>query len=248
MSLLKSHIASFFHKTLVIDIETVPIVNQYNSLNKALQYQWGNKANNIRKYTEEQLTDEELFLQKGGIYAEFGKIICISIGRLVQQDERTALLRIKTYAQEEEKVLLESFFRDVLLFEKKDKPLIFCGHNIKEFDIPYICRRSLIHGLELPEAFRLSGAKPWNIPHIDTLELWRFGDYKHYVALDLLAAIFDISSSKTEMDGSMVSDEYWKKGNLKGIADYCSRDVVTTARVFLRMKGIHVDLQPEFIP
>lgn len=237
---------SFFHKILVIDIETVSIVSQYDNLNDLLKKQWSHKSATLRKYNPELGADHEVFEQKAGIYAEFAKIVCISVGKFVPEDGQLSL-KVKSYSGDDEQALLHSFFWDMALFEKKHA-VIFCGHNIKEFDLPFICRRSLVHGLRLPACLQLGGMKPWNHPHIDTLELWRFGDYKHYVSLDLLAAIFDIGSSKEEMDGSMVSEAYWNKDNLPGIVKYCNLDVATTAKVFLKMKGAHTDLKVNFLP
>lgn len=245
MQELKAHQLSFFHKILVIDIETVSIVSQYDMMRDTLKKQWANKANLLRKYNPELGTDDEIFAQKAGIYSEFAKIICISAGRFVIDDGEITI-KIKSYHHEDEKQLLELFLKDVLVFEQKQE-VIFCGHNIKEFDLPFICRRSLIHALELPKTLQLSGTKPWNNPHIDTLELWRFGDYKHYVSLDLLAAVFDIPSSKTDMDGSQVSDAYWKNNNLNGIVQYCSQDIATTAQIFMRMKGVRSSIHVSFV-
>lgn len=114
----------------------------------------------------------------------------------------------------------------------------FCGHNIKEFDIPFLCRRMVIQGMQLPECLKLHGKKPWEVPHLDTLELWRFGDYKNYTSLSLLAEVLGIPSPKEDIDGSMVADVYWKQNDLKRISTYCLRDVYTTARVYLRLKGM----------
>lgn len=237
---------NYFHKILVIDIETVSNVKQLDELSPALQKQWSHKVINLNKYNPSEDTDAALFEQKAGIYAEFGKVISICVGRFVWEEDGMNL-RIKSYSGHDEKEVLESFMSDIILFENKNLHPIFCGHNIKEFDLPYMCRRSLIHGLSLPKSLQLSGVKSWNNPHIDTLELWRFGDYKHFVSLDLLATIFQVPSSKSTMDGSMVSGAYWNDNNLEGINTYCMADVAVTAQVYMKMKNTHLPLEITYL-
>lgn len=236
----------FFSKTLVIDIETVSVQSEFDDLDERLQKHWSAKSATLRKYNLDLGTDEQSFREKAGIYAEFGKIICISVGRFADKDDIWTLV-VKNYYDNEEATLLKNFLEDIAKFEQK-KSIIFCGHNIKEFDLPYICRRSLTKGLNLPRSLNLSGVKSWNNPHCDTLELWRFGDYKHYVSLDLLAAIFDVPSSKTEIDGSMVSDVYWnREGGLDDIVKYCAADVFTTAQILMKLKNISVPLELQVV-
>lgn len=241
MQMLNSHIKDIFHKILVIDIETVSMVADYKELPENMQQQWDRKAAIIQKYNEPSASNVSLFQDKAGIYAEFGKVVCISMGYFSLNDEKLEL-RIKTIAADNEEKLLKDFLKLIYPFEKKNKSILFCGHNIKEFDLPYLCRRMMIHQMKLPTSLQLSGVKPWNNPHLDTLELWRFGDYKHFVSLDLLAAIFGVTSSKEDMDGSMVGNAYWNKKRLNDIANYCSRDVATTAKVFLKMNGEEVSV------
>ena len=153
-------------------------------------------------------------------------------------------MRLKSIANDNEKILLNEFAELVQRFSKHFNDMKFCGHNIKEFDIPFLCRRMLINNVELPANMQLSGKKPWEISHHDTLEMWKFGDYKHYTSLALLAAILGIPSPKDDMDGSMVGEVYWKEKDLVRISKYCMQDVYTTMRVFLRLKGIN-DIVPE---
>lgn len=241
MQLLKSHIKDIFHKILVIDIETVPMTAAYNELSNSMQQQWDKKAINIQKYLNDEVSNIDLFKDKAGIYAEFGKVVCISMGYFTANEDHLEL-RIKTIANDNEKQLLDTFLDLIKPFEKKHKSILFCGHNIKEFDLPYLCRRIMIHQLSLPKCLQLAGVRPWNNPHLDTLELWRFGDYKHFVSLDLLASIFNVASSKQDMDGSMVANAYWQENKLADIAQYCARDVATTAKVFLKMNGEQVSV------
>jgi predicted PolB exonuclease-like 3'-5' exonuclease len=219
---------------LFLDIETVRVVDQYASLNERLKTQWVRKANFFKR--EEGQTDEDLFQDRAGIYAEFGKIIVIGIGKYTEQNGVLGL-RTRYFADHDEKKLLTAF-SDTL--EKMGPATKLCAHNGKEFDFPYICRRSLVNGLPIPGVLNVSGKKPWEVSHLDTMEMWKFGDYKHYTSLDLLAAIFDIPTSKGIMDGSMVSEVYHQQGNLNKIAEYCVGDVVAVAQLYLRLKGLPI--------
>ncbi|MFN4248762.1 MAG: ribonuclease H-like domain-containing protein [Flavipsychrobacter sp.] len=184
-----------------------------------------------------------LFEEKAGVFSEFAKVVCIVVGSLQQQGDNWTL-RLKPLANDDEKQLLIDFKELVQRFAKHYPNLQFCGHNIKEFDVPFLCRRMLINGIQLPDAMNLSGKKPWEITHYDTLEMWKFGDYKHFTSLALLAEILGIPSPKDDMDGSMVGHVYWNEKDLPRIAKYCMQDVLTSAKVFLRLKGI-TDIHPE---
>ncbi|RYD99869.1 MAG: 3'-5' exonuclease [Sphingobacteriales bacterium] len=230
---------------LVIDIETVSGKRHFKELSAAMQAHWQHKASFFKNSTD-TITPEQSYTDKAAIYAEFGKIICIGLGFI---DKEGKQVRIKTLSDREEQKLLVDFC--VLLerlAQEHEGNILFCGHNIREFDLPYICRRILVNGLALPETLRLSGLKPWQVPHTDTLELWKFGDYKHYISLDLMAELLNIPSSKTDIDGSEVSRVYWEEDNLQRIADYCSRDIFTTALVYLRLSAQPVKgFEPVFV-
>ena len=186
------------------------------------------------KYNVET-TAGEAFNNSAGIYSEFGKIVCISVGFIFFKGE-SMHFRTKSFAGDNEKQLLQDFTGLIKKFcTTKDHTL--CGHNIKEFDIPYICRRILINGLELPVIFQIAGKKPWEITFIDTLELWKFGDYKNYTSLKLLTEVFGIPTPKDDIDGSQVAQVYYQEKDINRIAIYCQKDVVATAQVFLRMNG-----------
>ena len=219
---------------LFLDIETVRVVDQYANLNERLKTQWARKANFFKR--EEGQTDADLFQDRAGIYAEFGKIIVIGIGKYTEQNGVLGL-RTRYFADHDEKKLL-SEFSDTL--EKMGPATKLCAHNGKEFDFPYICRRALVNGLPIPGVLNVSGKKPWEVNHLDTMEMWKFGDYKHYTSLDLLAAIFEVPTSKGVMDGSMVSEVYHQQGDLNKIAEYCVGDVVAVAQLYLRMKGLPI--------
>jgi DNA polymerase elongation subunit (family B) len=124
------------------------------------------------------------------------------------------------------------------MLDKADPKTKLCAHNGKEFDFPYLSRRMLVNSITLPSLLHLSGAKKWEVPHLDTMEMWKFGDYKHYTSLDLLLALFNIPSSKSEMDGSKVNGVYYQEKDLKKIATYCVSDVVAIAQLYLKMKNL----------
>jgi 3'-5' exonuclease len=217
---------------LFLDIETVGCANDYSKLNERLKAQWARKANFFKR--DEGQTDEDLFYEKAGIYAEFGKIVVIAIGKYTEENGELGI-RTKYFADHDEAKLLNEFRETV---EKMGSAVRLCAHNGKEFDFPYMCRRMLVNGIQLPSVLNMSGKKPWEINHLDTLELWKFGDYKHYTSLDLLATIFKIPTSKGVMDGSMVSKVYYQEGDLKKIAEYCVGDVLAIAQLYLKFKGM----------
>ena len=219
---------------LFLDIETVASTDNYQSLQERLKVQWSRKASFLRR--EEGMTDEDLFHNRAGIYAEFGKIICIVVGKLFENEASELCIKTKALFDHDEANLLRDF---KVMIEKVDGPnLRLCAHNGKEFDFPYMSRRMLIHGLALPPVLNLSGRRPWENPHLDTMELWKFGDYKHYTSLDLLAAIFNIPSSKSDMDGSQVNTVYYQEKNFEKIKNYCISDVIVLTQLFLKLKGM----------
>jgi DNA polymerase elongation subunit (family B) len=220
---------------LFLDIETVGCVESYAQLSERLKTQWARKANFFKRVDGQ--SDEDLFLEKAGIYAEFGKIIVIAVGRYVENEKGERGLKTKYIADHDEKKLLMEF---KAMLEKMDPATKLCAHNGKEFDFPYVSRRMLVNGISLPSFLDFAGKRPWEIPHLDTMELWKFGDYKHYTSLDLLSAIFNIPSSKGSMDGSMVNEVYYRENDLQKIAEYCIGDVVAIAQLFLKMKGLSV--------
>lgn len=213
---------------LFLDIETVPEVAEYAKLDDYKKELWEQKSQYQRK---DEYTAEE-FYDRAGIWAEFGKIICISAGYFTIKDGARNF-RVTTF-QGDEVRLLKDFKK--LLNEHFSRPKnLLCAHNGKEFDFPYIARRLIIHGISLPYKLDLFGKKPWEVPHLDTMELWKFGDFKHYTSLKLMANILGIPSPKEDIDGSMVRDVYYEEGDLDRIVAYCELDVITLAQVFLRL-------------
>ncbi|MBS1529715.1 MAG: 3'-5' exonuclease [Bacteroidetes bacterium] len=215
------------HNLMVLDIETVPQYSAFEQVPENLQKLWDLKTQNNRK----EATAEE-FYDRAGIWAEFGKIICISVG-IFTKGKNTGL-RIKSFFSHDERELLINFAD---LLHSQPASLILCAHNGKEFDFPYICRRMLVNGIIIPPQLEMSGKKPWEINHLDTMELWKFGDFKNYTSLNLLAAIFNIPTPKDDIDGSQVGHVYWVEDNLHRISTYCQKDVVATAQLIRRYRG-----------
>jgi 3'-5' exonuclease len=218
---------------LFLDIETVPAFAEYSQLSDRMQKLWNRKADRLSSYAnipEEPVSPEQLYT-RAGIYAEFGKIICISVGAFLKGE-----LRIKSFSGHDEKELLTEFAE--LLNKRYNRPEnLLCAHNGKEFDFPYMARRMLVLGIPIPQILDLSGKKPWEVNHLDTMELWKFGDYKNFTSLDLLAAIFNIPTPKDDIDGSQVAGVYYKENDLPRIVHYCTKDVLTVAQIFRRYRG-----------
>ncbi|MBW6489591.1 MAG: 3'-5' exonuclease [Lentimicrobium sp.] len=219
-------------KVLFLDIETVPQYPSYSDMPENFRKFWDLKAPKIRNEEEKKadIKPAELY-SKAGIYAEFGKIICISIGFIYNNK-----LRIKSFADDDEAKLLSDF--GLMLEKSFNKPeILLCAHNGKEFDFPYISRRMLINGIKLPTILDLAGKKPWESPFLDTMELWKFGDFKNYTSLALLSAIFNIPTPKDDIDGSQVGKVYWVDKDLARITIYCQKDVIAIAQLLLRYQG-----------
>ncbi len=212
-------------RVLFLDIETVPYEAQYHDLSERMQKLWNKKASHIK--TESEDTPEDLY-GRAGIYAEFGKIIVISVGYFNGNE-----FRLKSfYGDDEKELLLE--FAQLLNRHYNNADDMLCAHNGKEFDYPYIARRMVINGIELPFILQIAGKKPWEVKHLDTMELWKFGDYKSYTSLDLLTAIFDIPTPKDDIDGSQVGKVYWEQHDLERIKNYCQKDVLAIAQLMRR--------------
>ena len=217
---------------LFLDIETVSCTKSYQDLSDALKELWDQKAARIREKDNEQASS--LFFDKAAIYAEFGKVIVIGLGFIILDAHNRPTLRVKALHGHNEKVLLQTFAQ-LLETRFQQDCLRLCAHNGKEFDFPYLCRRMMVHGIPLPTALDMAGKKPWEVPHLDTLELWKFGDRKSFTSLHLLATLFGIGPSKAIMQGNEVNHYYYIKNDLDTITTYCKQDVVVTVQVFLRM-------------
>lgn len=216
---------------LFLDIETVPSESSFEQLSEEEQNLFSHKTAYQRKTEDTSASD---FYERAGIWAEFGKIICISVGYFVESDQMLTF-RIKSFSGNEED-LLRDFSQ--LLHSHFNKPeQLLCAHNGKEFDFPYIARRMIVKGIPIPEKLNLFGKKPWEVAHLDTLELWKFGDYKHYTSLHLLTHILGIPSPKGDIDGSKVAEVYYVENDLERIVKYCEKDVLAVAQVVLKFQN-----------
>jgi 3'-5' exonuclease len=219
-------------KILFLDIETVPQTYLPNQLDETTKQLFATKA----KVEADAIGEfEKRYAERAGIFAEFGKIICISVG-FVTSSPTGRQMRLKSFYHDDEETLLRQFKK--LLDDNYNTPYhLLCGHNAKEFDFPYICRRMLIHGIELPNILNLAGKKPWEVNHLDTMELWKFGDYKAYTSLALLCHIFGIPTPKDDISGADVARVYYEEKNLERIKVYCEKDVIALIQLFLKMQG-----------
>ena len=228
------------HNILFLDIETAPQYPSFDALPDIWKELWTTKAEVIGRHHDNASPDA--LYNRAGIYAEFGKIICISCGFIQGRGEAKRLV-LKSFCHDNEKILLYEFSEMLNKWTAENNKYL-CAHNGKEFDFPYLCRRMTILGLRLPAILQVTGKKPWDLPFLDTMELWKFGDYKSYTSLHLLSNVFGIPSSKDDMDGSMVCEVYWgaqttdeKEVSLNRIATYCQKDVITAAQVYLKLHG-----------
>lgn len=212
-------------KLFYLDIETAPQYAHFDDLSDAWKKLWKRKAETLK--LEEP---PEISYQKAGIYAEFGRIVCVCIGR-IQFQNKIPVLKIRTFKDSDEVILLKKLAQWLGRNMTSDNKL--CAHNGKEFDFPWMARRMMINRIQLPNCLQLAGKKPWEVPHFDTLDMWKFGDYKHYTSLNLLAEAFGIPSPKANMDGQMVGEKYWKENAVEEIVHYCCEDVKTLAELSL---------------
>ncbi len=223
---------------LFLDIETAPQYPDFESVPDNFKEFWDKKSSRFR---DEEQSASDVY-QRAGIYSEFGKIICISVGIIVYKNDNKTF-RLKSFFGDDESFLLLEFAEMLNKYNSSNKDLQLCAHNGKEFDFPYIARRMLINGIKLPKMLDIAGKKPWEVMFLDTMELWKFGDYKNYTSLNLLTQIFNIPTPKDDIDGSMVADVYWKDKDLQRIVKYCEKDVLAIAQLLLKYKGEDMILQ-----
>ena len=225
---------------LFLDIETVPEHENYAVLDQETQYLWEHKT----QYQRKEEISAEAFYERAGIWAEFGKIITISVGYFVNKaDIRN--FRVTSFWGEEKKILHD--FSNLLNTHFSGAQHLLCGHNAKEFDIPFIARRMIINGIALPNKLNLFGKKPWEVPHLDTLELWKFGDYKHFTSLKLLTKVLGVPSPKDDIDGSEVARVFYEEKDIDRIITYCEKDVIAVAQIFLRLRSEELLIEDEII-
>ncbi|MBK6989672.1 MAG: 3'-5' exonuclease [Bacteroidetes bacterium] len=213
---------------LFIDIETVPQHPEYSRVPERMKKLWDKKCENFK---EDKMPYE--FYERAGIYSEFGKIVCICCGYF---NDQQIFVEEEFYGHDEKAILLS--FKNLISNKFYLNNKVLCAHNGKEFDFPYISRRMLIHNIQLPSMLEIAGKKPWEVKHLDTMELWKFGDYKSYTSLDLLAAVFNITTPKDDIDGSKVGETYWKNDDLQRIVVYCKKDVRTLCEIYMRIAQV----------
>lgn len=219
-------------KVLFLDIETVPQLADYKSLDETTTALWDDKAG---KLSRNESTGEEIY-ERAGIYAEFGKIICISVGYFVLREGGKREFRMRSFYGDNEKILLLEF-ADLLNGHYNSPTQLLCGHNGKEFDFPYIARRMIINQIPLPKILNMVGKKPWEVQHLDTMEMWKFGDWKSYTSLKLLTHVLGVPTPKTDIEGKDVARVYYEENDLARIEEYCKRDTLAVAQVLLRFRG-----------
>jgi uncharacterized protein YprB with RNaseH-like and TPR domain len=225
---------------LFLDIETVPLFSNYENLDEEAKNLWEVKTKYQRK---DEFTPEE-FYDRAGIWAEFGKIICVSVGYFVFKGDKRNF-RVTTFHGNEKDLLIN--FKSLLETHFNRPQHLLCAHNGKEFDFPFIARRMIINGIDLPYKLNLFGKKPWEIPHLDTMELWKFGDYKTFTSLKLMSYVLGVPSPKDDLDGSMVRDVYYEEKNIDKIIRYCEKDTVTIAQILLRLRNDELLIDDEII-
>jgi hypothetical protein len=228
---------------LLIDIETVSESAAFDMLSEEWQMLWKEK---VQRTLPEETTAAEFYPQRAGVMAEFAKVICISIGYF-KKEGNALQLRLKSFYGDDEKILLQDFIAALQKMDINNNKWSFTGHNIKEFDIPFICRRLLINRLSIPSFLDFQNMKPWETNLVDSFQYWRFGDYKHYTSLKLLAAALQVPSPKDDIDGSMVGEVYWKEKNIERIVTYCQKDVVTTGNIILRFKNLPLITESQIV-
>lgn len=219
------------NNVLFLDIETVPQNEFWTEVPETTQELFTKKT----AYQRKEEISAENFYERAGIWAEFGKIICISVAYFTEKDNKRNLRVTSFYGDDEKQVLLD--FKELLDTHFNKAFHVLCAHNGKEFDFPYIARRMIVHQIELPSKLNLFGKKPWEVPHLDTMELWKFGDYKHYSSLQLLTTILGIPSPKDDIDGSEVANVYYKEKDLDRIVNYCEKDTIAVAQLLMRFNN-----------
>ena len=225
---------------LFLDIETVPENEDFSSLDSEMQSLYEQKT----QYQRKDDFSAEAFYDRAGIWAEFGKIVCISVGYFANKND-IRNFRVTSFFGEEKKILKD--FSNLLETHFNQPQHVLCGHNAKEFDFPFIARRMIINGIAIPPKLNLFGKKPWEIPHLDTLELWKFGDYKHYTSLKLMCKVLGIPSPKGDIDGSQVGHVFYVEKDIDRIVTYCEKDTIAVAQIFLRLRGEELLVDDEII-
>lgn len=221
------------HNILFLDIETASQYPSYSNMPSEWQGLWDHRSNALLRNKEEE-TSESIYA-KASLYAEFGKVICISCG-VIQGSGTNRKIVIKSFVDEDEKTLLNDFSNMVQKWSFGEARWL-CAHNGKDFDFPFLCRRMTVHRVPIPAVLNCTGKKPWETSFLDTMELWKFGEYKCLTSLNLMANTLGIQTPKDDIDGSKVGGVYWIEKNIARIVAYCQKDVVTVAQIFLHLQN-----------
>lgn len=223
------------NNVMVFDIETIPLYPSFEEMPEHLQEMWVKKLQRINSKPNLTIEEASAKYKETSFYPEYARIICLSIAYIKRGE-----WRIGSFCDEDERVLLESFIKvnstlESLALESRNL-LHWSGHNIKRFDIPFLCRRLQSHNLPIPHTAPTYTTKPWEVKCYDTSDFWKYGDGVP-ASLDEICFCLGIESSKIgEIDGSKVFETF-KLGNLKAISEYCERDVVATVRVLERLSN-----------
>lgn len=221
---------------LFVDVETASAASDYHELEIRMQRLWDKKS--LIYSAEGNYSTPELYYNKASLHAEFGKIIVISAAYFYLNDKQDLCLRVKAFDAPDERTLLEDFVELLKQKHFNSKALRLCAHNGKDFDFPYLSRRMLVNNIEIPDALDIMGKKPWEIQHLDTMDIWRFGERRETVSLETLAAIFGLPDYTAEMNNNQINDVYYKEKNLEKIASFSKKDVSITAQVYLKLNNI----------
>ncbi len=221
---------------LFLDIECVPQHSSFYDLDDQMQKLWEKKASYMMWRAEEWTTVADLYDNRSGIYAEFGKIIVISVWAIIQNEEWNRVFSVRSFSGDDEAAIISWLFEYLNGHFNKTYHRLW-GHNIKEFDIPYICRRAIVNNIPLANIVDVSWKKPWEVNHLDTLEYWKFGDRKNFTSLDLLCRINGIDTPKDDISWEQVARVYRDEKDIARIQTYCEKDVVATAKLFLKFVG-----------
>jgi len=222
---------SDINKLLFLDIETVGIEEDLDSLHITfphLSKMWGETGYDYckRRYPNEDLYSNEMFIKKAALLPEFGKIVCASVGFISPNGQ----IKLDSFVGDEKDILGNI----CELFNSVDKlGFKICGHNIKNFDLPYIGKKMLVHGITLPKILPTYNDKPWETKVVDTKEVWGFNSYIGLSSLDLICASLDVESPKNgDLKGDLLHQFYYsEKKDINKIKEYCEKDVEATIKL-----------------
>lgn len=219
---------------LYFDVETAGKYESYEDLalqNPRLAKLWEKRAKYFRANTlgMEEMGDSEIYSQKSGLEPEFGRVVCVSFGVWDGENHR-----LTSFYGDNEQEILEKTAK--IFSNAVSKGMKICGHNIKMFDVPFLGKKMIFSGIDVPQNLLLWDKKPWEVPILDTAEFFSFGSWSHkFLGLDLLACSLGIESPKEDIDGSQVHNTFWGEKNYERIMEYCEKDVLTVMDVLKKV-------------